>query len=391
MIKFIYYVFEGVIKIKGDCKMNVKVRQSHTWLALGILMILLYIGCFWNSNVVNQSEAYADGLIYIEYLNSSMQRVVKLEMIGSPNEELVYHLDNIIEELEVSDICGDLMFDNEEKIALMVEEIHADWAEIQEEIIIVREGGDTDALLFASERLYYTTTELALTMTDNFTQISGQIIGVQILLMVLVGMISLIIFRHLYMSFLAIKHARELTERMFIDVSTGLYNRSKCQEMLKDTLTPATSKSRIMVVVDLNDLKITNDKLGHQVGDELIASFASILRKAIEIHEFDVFAGRYGGDEFMIYYQSAEEMDVKLYLEELKFLVDKFNNKESRFQISYAVGYAIFGKGEDALTLKDLFNKADEAMYTNKIQMKAARKALEVSEVKVEGGAEDEA
>ncbi len=369
--------------------MKVKIKQSYTWLALGILMIILYVACYLFTTAINEAEAYAEGLNYVEYLNSSTQRVVKLELLGTPNEELVYHLNNVIEELEPEDIYDESTFHQEEEINVLIEEVKENWDAIAEEITNVREGGSTDVLLFASERLYNTTTELALLTTDKFTEMSGTIASIQIVLMVLIGIISVIIFRHLYMSFLALKHSRELTERMFIDVSTGLYNRSKCQEMLRDAHTPANHKSRIMIIMDLNDLKITNDRLGHQVGDELISSFASILRDASDIHEYDIFIGRYGGDEFMVYYHSAEEMDAKLYLEEVNFLIENFNVHEKKFQISYAAGYAVFSKEKDTLTMQDLFNVADEAMYANKVAMKAAKRARE-EEAKVRHEIEQE-
>lgn len=368
--------------------MKVKLRQSYTWLALGILMIILYFGWYQFSTAVSQAEMYAEGLSYVEYLNSSTQRVVKLELLGTPNEELVYHLENIMGELEASDIYEASYFLQVDEIDLLVEEVKEDWDAVNEEIINYRNGSDSDKLLFASERHYNTTTELSITTTDKFTEVSARITTIQFFLMIIIGAISIIIFRHLYRSFLALKHSKELTERMFIDVSTGLYNRSKCQEMLKNTPTPANHKSRIMIIMDLNDLKITNDVLGHQVGDELISSFASILRQAKEVHDFEIFVGRYGGDEFMVYYHSAEEMDAKLYLEEVNYLIEKFNLQEKKFQISYAAGYAVFTKDKDASTMQELFNEADEAMYENKVKMKMERRLAfveAIEEALVEG------
>lgn len=362
--------------------MNVQIKQSYTWTALAALMILLYIGCYFFSGAIDQAEMYAEGIGYIEYLNSSTQRVVKLEMEDSPNEELVYHLENIMEELTPDDIYEKTLFYSAEEIDLLIEDVKADWDSIMEEIEVVRNGGDSDKLLFASERHYNTATELTILTTEKFTEVSNKIIMIEIFLMVLVGLISVIIFRHLYKSYIALKHSRELTEKMFIDASTGLYNRSKCQEMLKNSYTPANHKSRIMIMLDLNDLKKTNDKLGHQVGDELIGSFARILRQAMEIHDFEIFVGRYGGDEFMVYYDSAEEMDAKLYLEEVNYLIEGFNNHETRFQISYAAGYAVFSREKDSLTMQDLFNAADEEMYKNKVAMKARKKEMMLEQEK---------
>lgn len=367
MIKYSYHNNQ----LWGNKSMKRKIKNSYTWFALGILMVILYFIWYQFSSAILEAEMYAEGLNYVEYLNSSTQRVVKLEMAGTPNEELVYHLENMIEELESDDIYDET--GHVEEIDRLILEVKDDWDAICEEIDSVRAGATTERLLFASERHYNTATELAITTTEKFSEVSNRIIQIQISIMVLIGLISMIIFRHLYGTFLELKHSRELSERMFIDVSTGLYNRSKCQEMLKDTQTPANYKARIMVILDLNDLKITNDTLGHQIGDELIGNFASILRKATEIHEYKLFVGRYGGDEFMVYYSSADEIEVQLYLEEIKYLTEVFNKKEKKFQISYAAGYAVFTKEQNELTMQDLFNAADAAMYKNKVKIKQAR------------------
>ncbi len=356
--------------------MKIVIKPSYTWIALSILIIFLYGGWYQFSRSIDNAQSYAEGLIYIEHLNSSTQRAVKLEMIGTPNEELLYHLEGIINQLVPSDIYRRTLISQVPEIDDLIIEAKADWESVCQEITQVREGEDYDQLLFASERLYNTSNELTLITTEKFVETSRHIEYIQVYLMILIGLISAIIFRHLRISYLEIKRSKELNEKMFIDTSTGLYNRSKCQEMLKDSNTPANHKSRIMIMMDLNDLKITNDQLGHQVGDELISSFANILNKAKKIHSFDVFLGRYGGDEFMAFYQSAEENDVRLYLEEVKFLADQFNKDETRFQISYAAGYAIFTHEDDGKTMRDLFDAADEKMYQNKVAMKAAKKAL---------------
>ncbi len=357
--------------------MITRAKRSYTWLTLGILMVVLSLGWYQFGSAIQVAEMYAEGLNYIEHINASTQRAVKLELLGTPNDELVYHLQNVMEDLTPYDIYDKSHTETVDEIDHYVAEVKSNWDAIYEEIVNVREGGELDKLLFASERHYNTATELNIVTTEKFMEASDHINYIQLFLLVLIILLSFIIFRHLYIAFLAVRHSKELSEKMFIDVSTGLYNRSKCQEMLKDTTTPANHKSRVMIMLDLNDLKITNDKLGHQVGDELIGSFAAILKKAKQIHRFDIFVGRYGGDEFMVYYQSAEEMDAKLYLAEVDFLIEQFNMNETKFQISYAAGYAVFAKENDNRTMRDLFNDADADMYQNKVMMKEAKRERE--------------
>ncbi len=162
---------------------------------------------------------------------------------------------------------------------------------------------------------------------------------------------------------------KELSKEMFIDTSTGVFNRAKCQEILKSAVTQENFKERAVIIFDLNDLKKTNDNLGHRAGDELISSFAAQLKKATRVSNEEIFVGRYGGDEFMAYLASVEESDVKRYLDEVDFLLQEFNDTQGKpFQLSCAAGYSITIMETRSRTIRELFDEADVRMYQIKLQ-----------------------
>jgi GGDEF domain-containing protein len=69
-----------------------------------------------------------------------------------------------------------------------------------------------------------------------------------------------------------------LSALAYLDQATGLSNNRACKERL---LNPDPIADNILLtcfMFDLNNLKPTNDKFGHEAGDKLIAGFAGALK-----------------------------------------------------------------------------------------------------------------
>jgi diguanylate cyclase (GGDEF)-like protein len=162
-----------------------------------------------------------------------------------------------------------------------------------------------------------------------------------------------------------IRKNRILEQKAYIDVHTGLPNKSKCEELFSDMsfITEPTA----CLMFDLNNLKSANDTLGHSAGDQLIASFARVLRNVIPAKDF---VGRYGGDEFVVILYDITENTVNSLLTQLHNEVMQFNRCGNNIPISYAQGWAVSTDYTDC-TLRTLFDKADHFMYTNKVKVKS--------------------
>lgn len=79
-----------------------------------------------------------------------------------------------------------------------------------------------------------------------------------------------------------IKAVREnyiLSKKAYLDVHTGLPNKSRCEDLLNSS--GFITEPLCFVMFDLNNLKEVNDTLGHAAGDSMIANFAHILRKVV--------------------------------------------------------------------------------------------------------------
>ena len=91
----------------------------------------------------------------------------------------------------------------------------------------------------------------------------------------------------------------QMTFLAYHDVLTGLPNRAMFDEHLEMAISRARRLDRAVAVlyVDLDNLKRTNDSLGHRVGDEVLQATATRVQR--EIRKEDLVA-RQGGDEFLV-------------------------------------------------------------------------------------------
>ncbi len=151
----------------------------------------------------------------------------------------------------------------------------------------------------------------------------------------------------------------------YYDHLTNLANRQLLLDRLKQSLDQAKRYQRSLAVMflDLDKFKLINDRLGHDIGDQLLKHVA--LRLTDIVRGGDTVA-RLGGDEFVIilteitYPQAAESVATKM----LKIIENSVNIDVHKLYITASIGIATYPQdGSDAVTL---LKKADLAMYAAK-------------------------
>jgi diguanylate cyclase (GGDEF)-like protein len=147
------------------------------------------------------------------------------------------------------------------------------------------------------------------------------------------------------------------------DIQTQIKNRTAFD---KEMLRKSERNNVTLFVFDLNNLKSVNDQFGHNEGDILIKSSATLLNRCfIEIGE--VF--RIGGDEFCAICEALTDEDAENALLTLKQLIDTYNDNVTN-KLEMAHGYAHYDhlSGE---TIYEALSRADDFMYAHKAYLKA--------------------
>ncbi|MHB8916852.1 MAG: sensor domain-containing diguanylate cyclase/phosphohydrolase [Desulfocucumaceae bacterium] len=176
---------------------------------------------------------------------------------------------------------------------------------------------------------------------------------------------------------------RDITERKqaeeklkFIsmhDVMTGLYNRAYFEEEMsrlnRNRFSPVT-----IICCDVDGLKMVNDAFGHKKGDELLKAVAEVLKEPFRAS--DVVA-RIGGDEFAIILSKTGEEAARKICERILQSIESYNMKEAGVPISLSIGRATGNISKES-TCHDLYLRADNEMYRQKLQNKASSRGIVV-------------
>jgi diguanylate cyclase (GGDEF)-like protein/PAS domain S-box-containing protein len=179
---------------------------------------------------------------------------------------------------------------------------------------------------------------------------------------------------------LAITHIEDVTEQRRAaeqlryaarhDELTGLPNRAYLMHILEDRLATSEIDAVSVLFVDLDQFKVVNDSLGHEVGDQLIQTVSDRLRSVLR--EEDVLA-RFGGDEFIVVL-TGEPIDVA---ERLRRAVHPpVVVGEHELFVTASIGYS--SNHEAGLSPNDLLRDADAAMYRAKARGRDCVEAFEV-------------
>ncbi len=149
------------------------------------------------------------------------------------------------------------------------------------------------------------------------------------------------------------------------DSLTALPNRRGLDEKLSQTLaeTQRSGERFAVIMLDINDFKQINDSYGHRAGDRVLSEIAQRLGQAVRESDF---AGRLGGDEFIILARQIETDDLLTQLVER--IRQQLNGEMPQIgedvDIRVSIGTAIFP--EDGNDPDALLESADSRMYRDK-------------------------
>ena len=161
--------------------------------------------------------------------------------------------------------------------------------------------------------------------------------------------------------------ARRLAD---VDALTGLHNQRFFHETLSREIARARryERSLALIVLDLDDFKLINDRIGHLAGDAVLAEAAERVRQVVRTADI---ACRVGGDEFAVILPESGLRDADQLYERISTAVSKQPiGRGGRIRLS--AGVTELRPDDDASTL---FHRADEALY----QAKDAGKATVVA------------
>lgn len=147
------------------------------------------------------------------------------------------------------------------------------------------------------------------------------------------------------------------------DRLTGIGNRRAFEEYMSELqMDAARLENALLIFIDINYLKSTNDRFGHSAGDELIIAASRCLKNAFGEHG-EYF--RIGGDEFCVILKNPS-MKEEMWYEALENEIRLYNHN-SRCRLSVAKGGSYLRESDGKIkTISDWKYQADRKMYEDK-------------------------
>ncbi len=143
------------------------------------------------------------------------------------------------------------------------------------------------------------------------------------------------------------------------DILTGLYNRAYFEEEM-ERLGGGRQYPITIVMADLNQLKVTNDRAGHAAGDDLLRRAAKLLREALRSEDI---VARIGGDEFTALLPETDAAAAQRIVRRIRRHITAHNAGHAGLPVDLALGCATAKRGEK---LFDALKRADMDMYRDK-------------------------
>lgn len=153
----------------------------------------------------------------------------------------------------------------------------------------------------------------------------------------------------------------KLQERSMTDELTRLYNRRYINNVLKEQydIFRRHQNTSSYIMLDIDHFKKINDLFGHQIGDEALQKIAKLIKD--NTRKID-FAGRWGGEEFLLICPNT-------HLENAELLAEKLRKELGRLKISTnTVVSASFGVAEISAgeSSNAMLKRLDDALYKAK-------------------------
>ncbi len=150
------------------------------------------------------------------------------------------------------------------------------------------------------------------------------------------------------------------TGQISVDKLTQINNRQNMITYIRTQIRQHTD-NLYLLMMDVNSFKKINDTFGHLEGDQALVRIANALKGVCEEMKKRPFLARYGGDEFIIVLECANEAEVEKFCEDIHTKIKYYNDwAQVEYDLTMSIGVAKWKEGMDHTAL---IAAADQALY----------------------------
>jgi len=148
----------------------------------------------------------------------------------------------------------------------------------------------------------------------------------------------------------------ELDYAVHSDPVSGISNRYSCDAYIEKYMDKPLPEDVGCIMLELSNIKETNELYGHAAGNALIRNFSNILKlTSVNL----CFVGRNGGNKFLAIFESAEEDNMKMFLARINQKIKTHNADPDNHPIEFRHGAALQQR-DNAKSITDLIALSDQ-------------------------------
>lgn len=162
-----------------------------------------------------------------------------------------------------------------------------------------------------------------------------------------------------------IDHIQRLNRDINLDPLTQAHNRRALEHELQTMRenTTVAQQQLAIAIIDVDHFKAINDKYGHQAGDLALQTFSRRIMNCLRVHDR---LYRFGGDEFVVIAEVANELELKAIFERVRVAIaaTPVSYENLYFNLSCSIGVCSMAACEG--NVDRCFSNADQALYKSK-------------------------
>jgi diguanylate cyclase (GGDEF)-like protein len=213
--------------------------------------------------------------------------------------------------------------------------------------------------LTAAAAIGYVLAVLAGSAPDTIGAETAATVGVNLTALILLAYVAMVIAR-------AQRRTRDAAIRLStVDSLTGLFNRTFFFAALEREIARSARSGRgfCLLMMDLDELKSINDRVGHYHGDRVLRSVGDVILSGVR--QIDT-AARYGGDEFVVVLPETDPTGAFVLAEKIRLGVNAIAIELPGASPRPSLSIGVVSYPDDGRTADELIISADGAMYASK-------------------------
>jgi diguanylate cyclase (GGDEF)-like protein len=214
-------------------------------------------------------------------------------------------------------------------------------------------------LLTAAAGVGYVLAVLAGSDPAKLGQVTVAIVGVNLTALILLAYVAMVIAR-------AQRRTRDAAIRLStVDSLTGLFNRTFFFAAIDREIARSARSGRgfCLLMMDLDELKAINDRLGHFTGDRVLRGVGEVILSGVR--QIDT-AARYGGDEFVVVLPETDPTGAFVLAEKIRLGVSAMEVDLPVEVGRPSLSIGVVAYPDDGRNADELIISADGAMYASK-------------------------